>query len=191
MQGEAVFYGPKIDVNVIDASGREWQCTTIQFDFNLPKRFRINYIGQDGRKCEAIMIHRALLGAIERFFAILIEHHKGNLPAWLAPIQVRILPISDYYMEYAERVHRKLLSRGVRAEIDNSSSTMSYKIRQAELQKIPYMIICGKHEAETKKIAVRKHGHGNIGLLKIEELIKDIQKDEMRPITQISISKRF
>jgi threonyl-tRNA synthetase len=177
MQGEAVFYGPKIDVNVVDASGREWQCTTIQFDFNLPKRFCINYIGQDGRKREVIMIHRALLGAIERFFAILIEHHKGNFPVWLAPIQAIILPISDYYMEYAGRVHRKMLSLGLRVDIDSSSSTIGYKIRQAELQKIPYMIICGKREAEQGKISVREHSVGNIGLLTIKEFFKNIERN--------------
>ena len=108
MQGEAVFYGPKIDINIVDASGREWQCTTIQFDFNLPKRFHITYTGQDGKEHEVLMIHRALLGAIERFFAILVEHYEGNLPMWLAPIQAKILPISDSYMSYAKKIHEKL-----------------------------------------------------------------------------------
>jgi len=177
MLGEAVFYGPKIDINIVDVSNREWQCTTIQFDFNLPKRFKACYVGPDGKEHEVIMIHRALLGAVERFFAILIEHCNGNLPVWLAPIQVEVLPISDEYGQYAEEFHRKLLARGIRAELNRSPSTISYKIRQAETQKIPYMAICGRREAESKKIAVRRHGRGNIGLLTIQELIKNIKRE--------------
>jgi threonyl-tRNA synthetase len=178
MPGEAVFYGPKIDINIVDASGREWQCTTIQFDFNLPKRFHMAYTGQDGRKREVMMIHRALLGAIERFFAILIEHYKGNLPVWLASTQAIILPVSDAQIEYAEKVCEELLTHGIRTEIDHSSATVSYKIREAENQKIPYMLICGKSEAKDGKISVRKHGVGNLGLEKIEELIKNIKTEQ-------------
>jgi threonyl-tRNA synthetase len=177
MQGEAVFYGPKIDINIVDASGREWQCSTIQFDFNLPNRFDMTYTGQDGKEHEVLMIHRALLGAIERFFAILIEHYKGNFPAWLAPTQVAVLPISAEYTEYAENVHTKLLVYGIRSELDTSASTISYKVRQAETKKIPYMAICGKREAESKKISVRKHGAGNIGLLMVKELVNNIKKE--------------
>ena len=178
MRGEAVFYGPKIDLNVVDAAGREWQCTTIQFDFNLPKRFNITCVGADGKEHEIVMIHRALLGAVERFFAILIEHYSGNLPVWLAPTQVAVLPVSTVFMRYAEEVHRKLLAQGVRSELDSSPSTISYKIRQAETQKIPYMAICGKNETELKKIAVRKHGIGNIGLLTIQELVHNIKQED-------------
>jgi threonyl-tRNA synthetase len=177
MQGEAVFYGPKIDINIVDASGREWQCSTIQFDFNLPKRFNMTYTGADGREHEVLMIHRALLGAIERFFAILVEHYEGNLPTWLAPIQVRILPVSDNYVSYAQKIHEKLQAYGIRSEVDSNASTISYKIREAEVQKIPYMVICGKREVELKKISVRKHGTGNIGLLTIKELGKNIKND--------------
>jgi threonyl-tRNA synthetase len=178
MPGEAVFYGPKIDLNIVDASGRQWQCTTIQFDFNLPKRFSTVYVGADGKEHEVVMIHRALLGAIERFFAILIEHCKGNFPAWLAPIQVAVLPVSNDCMEYAEKIHRRLLAYGTRSELDNSTATLSYKIRNAELQKIPYMAIIGKREAETKKIAIRKHVAGNIGSLTIQELVKRIKQED-------------
>jgi threonyl-tRNA synthetase len=177
MQGEAVFYGPKIDINIVDASGREWQCSTIQFDFNLPKRFNMTYIGQDGKEHEVLMIHRALLGAIERFFAILIEHYKGNFPAWLAPTQVAVLPISAEYAEYAKDIHAKLLAYGIRSELDTSASTISYKVRQAETKKVPYMIICGKREAESKKISVRKHGMGNMGSLTVKEFVNDIKKE--------------
>jgi threonyl-tRNA synthetase len=177
MQGEAVFYGPKIDINIVDASGREWQCSTIQFDFNLPKRFNMTYTGADGREHEVLMIHRALLGAIERFFAILVEHYKGNLPTWLAPVQVKILPVSDNYASYAQKIHEKLQAYGIRSEVDSMTSTISYKVREAEVQKIPYMVICGKREVESKKVSVRKHGTGNVGLLTIKELTKNIKND--------------
>lgn len=178
MPGEAVFYGPKIDINIVDAMGREWQCTTIQFDFNLPERFNITYVGVDGKEKKAVMIHRALLGAIERFFAILLEHGGGNLSSWLAPIQVAVLPLGNEYADYAEDVHRRLLAHGVRSELDANASTIAYRIRNAELQKIPYMAIVGKREAETKKIAVRKHGKGNIGSLTAKELIKQLQQNK-------------
>jgi len=177
MLGEAVFYGPKIDLNIVDASGRQWQCTTIQFDFNLPRRFNITYVGADSKDHEVVMIHRALLGAVERFFAILIEHYRGNLPAWLAPTQVAVLPVNNDCREYARKVHRKLQACGVRASLDANPSTVGYKIRQAELQKIPYMAIIGKREAETKKLAIREHGAGKTGSLTILELVKIIKEE--------------
>lgn len=178
MPEEAVFYGPKIDLNIVDASGREWQCSTIQFDFNLPKRFHMTYIGADGKDHEVLMIHRALLGAVERFFAILLEHYEGDLPAWLSPTQVKILPISDKQMSYAEAVHKELQANGIRAEVDASTATISYKIREAELQKVPYMAVCGKREAESGRISVREHGVGNRGLLTTSNLVKIIKSDQ-------------
>jgi threonyl-tRNA synthetase len=178
MPGEAVFYGPKIDLNIVDASGREWQCTTIQFDFNLPRRFNMTYVGADGKEHEVVMIHRALLGAVERFFAILIEHCNGNFPAWLAPTQVAVLPVSSDCTGYAREVQGKLLAHGIRTKLDDESSTISYKIRQAELQKVPYMAITGKRETETKKVGIRKHGTGNLGSLTIQELVKLIKKED-------------
>lgn len=174
MQGEAVFYGPKIDIKIVDASRREWQCSTIQFDFNLPKRFNLTYIGSDGEEHRALMIHRALLGSIERFFGILIEHCKGNFPTWLAPVQVKVLPISDKHNRYAKEVHEKLSANGTRSELDNTSSTISYKIRKAETQKIPYMAVCGKREAESNTIFVRKHGGEELGSLTVEELARTV-----------------
>jgi len=180
MSGEAVFYGPKIDIYIVDASSREWQCSTIQFDFNLTKRFNINYTGPDGKEHEAIMIHRALLGAIERFFAILIEHYRGKLPVWLAPTQVKILPISDKYTPYAMKVHEKLQAHRIRSEVDSDSFTISHKIREAEMQKIPFMIICGKREVKLKKVSVRKHGVGSIGILTIKEFIRNIKSERDR-----------
>jgi threonyl-tRNA synthetase len=178
MEGEAVFYGPKIDINIVDASNREWQCSTIQFDFNLPQRFNVTYTDTDGKEHEVLMIHRALLGAIERFFAILIEHYKGNLPTWLAPTQVRILPISDKQLPYAQTIHKKLQTYGVRTEIDSSASTISYKIREAETQKVPYMAICGEREAKSKRLSVRRHGVGNIGTLTTKELAEKIRSED-------------
>ncbi len=177
--GEAAFYGPKIDVCVVDASGREWQCSTIQFDFNLPKRFNLTYVGQDGKPHQVSLIHRVLLGTIERFFGILIEHCKGNLPVWLSPIQLRVLPVSNNNVELAQEVSRKLSAHGIRTEVDYADSTIGHKIRKAEVQKIPYMVICGKREARSNRISVRKHGVGNIGGLTIRELIAKI-KDESK-----------
>ena len=179
MPGEAAFYGPKIDIKIVDASGRQWQCSTIQLDFNLPRRFNLTYIGSDGEEHRPLMIHRALLGSIERFFGILIEHYKGNFPTWLAPIQVRILPISNKYNLYAKGVQEKLSTLGIRSELDDSSSTISYKIREAETLKIPYMAICGKREAESNTISVRKHGRQELGSLAIEELVKAIRNERI------------
>jgi len=175
--GEAVFYGPKIDINILDAAGREWQCTTIQFDFNLPKRFKATYIGNDNKMHEVIMIHRALLGSIERFCAILLEHYAGNLPTWLAPIQVAILPVTSDQNQYAEKIMKELVEHGIRAEVDQTSSTVAYRIRQAELAKIPYMAICGKQEIETNKLSVRKHCVGNLGKVNFEEFVKEIEEE--------------
>ena len=175
--GEAVFYGPKIDVNIVDSTGREWQCTTIQFDFNLPKKFKASYVSEDNRTCEVVMIHRALLGSIERFVAILLEHYAGNLPTWLAPVQVSILPVTSDQGQYAKMIMKKLCQHGIRAEVDDSSSTVSYRIRQAEVAKIPYMAICGKQEIETNKLSIRKHGYGNLGTMTFEGFVEEIEKE--------------
>lgn len=175
--GEAAFYGPKIDINIVDASKREWQCTTMQFDFNLPRRFHITYTGPDGIEHEVVMIHRVLLGAIERFFAILIEHCNGNLPVWLAPTQATILPVGSDNQQYAENIRETLSTHRIRCEVDDSNSTISNKIRQAETRKIPYMLILGSQEAKLNKISVRKHGIGNIGLLTIQETLTKIKNE--------------
>ncbi|MGD8545024.1 MAG: threonine--tRNA ligase [Candidatus Bathyarchaeota archaeon] len=177
MEGEAVFYGPKIDIKIVNASGKEWQCSTIQLDFNLPRRFNLAYRGRDGKRHRPLMIHRALLGSIERFLGILIEHYQGNFPVWLAPIQVAVLPISDKYNQYAREVHKKLLASKVRASLDESSSTIRYKIREAETLKIPYMAICGKVEAESNTVSIRRHGIGDLGLFKLQQLNKRIRNE--------------
>jgi threonyl-tRNA synthetase len=177
MPGGAVFYGPKIDVNIVDSAGREWQCTTLQFDFNLPKRFNVTYVGADNKEHEVVMIHRVLLGAIERFFAILLEHCSGNLPTWLSPTQVIVIPVSNDCLEYAESVSGELVAGGVRAELDDGASTVGYKIRNAELGKIPYMAVVGKREVKQRKVAVRRHGTGDVGPMATEELVALVKGD--------------
>ena len=178
--GEAVFYGPKIDLKIVDSLGREWQCSTVQFDFNLPKGFNVVFIGPDGQEHHVVMIHRALLGSIERFIGIMIEHYCGNFPVWLAPVQVRVLPISDGYNQYAEEIHKKLLNRGIRSELDDSSSTIGYKIREAETQKVPYMVICGDKEMKSITLSVRRHSVGDIGRFTLESFGHMIEEDVQR-----------
>jgi threonyl-tRNA synthetase len=154
-EGGAVFYGPKIDVKMLDALGREWQCTTIQFDFNLPERFDIAYIGEDGREHRPYMVHRALLGAIERFFGVLIEHYGGAFPLWLAPVQATIIPIADRHIEYADTLANALRQADLRPEVDRRAERMQAKIRDAQLQKVPYMLVVGDREKEADSAAVR------------------------------------
>ena len=175
--GEAVFYGPKIDIKLVDAIGRTWQCTTIQIDFNLPRRFNVTYVGPDGREHHVIMIHRALLGSIERFIGILIEHYAGNFPLWLAPVQVRVLPVSDRYVDYATSVYQKLRDSGLRVELDDRPLTVSYRIREAEEEKIPYMVIVGSREAESSTISVRRHTIGDLGQFSLEEFIAKVKEE--------------
>ena len=154
-EGGGAFYGPKIDLKVNDALGREWQLSTIQFDFNLPARFGLEYIGEDGKPHQPYMVHRALLGSMERFFGVLIEHYAGAFPVWLSPVQAMIIPIADRHGEYAKRVLAELTAHGIRAEIDESSERMQAKIRHAQLQKIPYMLVVGDKEAEAGAVAIR------------------------------------
>ncbi|RLE71597.1 MAG: threonine--tRNA ligase [Thermoprotei archaeon] len=177
MPGEAAFYGPKIDVKLIDAIGRKWQCTTIQVDFNLPERFNVTYVDKDGKEKTVVMIHRALLGSIERFFGILIENYAGDFPLWLAPVQARVIPISDKYLDYAYKVYEKLSASGVRAEIDDSKAALGYKIRQGELEKIPYLLVVGRKEAENNVVSVRRRKKGNLGSMKVEDVIKLILEE--------------
>jgi threonyl-tRNA synthetase len=170
-EGGAVFYGPKIDAKLLDTLGREWQCTTIQFDFNLPERFDISYIGEDGREHRPYMVHRALLGAIERFFGVLIEHYGGAFPLWLAPVQAVVIPIADRHVEYANTVADALRGAGLRVEVDVRAERMQAKIRDAQLQKAPYMLVLGDREKEAGTAAVRLRSGENLGATKLEELI--------------------
>ncbi len=163
MPGEAVFYGPKIDVKLVDAIGRPWQLTTVQFDFNLPRRFGIEYVGDDGSRHQPVMVHRALWGSVERFFGVLIEHYAGAFPAWLAPVQATVLPVSEKFMDYAKKVRERLATAGFRAELDDRNEKLQAKIRDAQLQKIPYMLVVGGKEAEAGTVSVRHRAKGDLG----------------------------
>ena len=178
-EGGGAFYGPKIDIKIKDALNRSWQCTTIQFDFNLPTRFGMEYTGADNAPHRPFVLHRALLGSIERFFGTLIEYHGGNFPLWLCPVQVKILPISDNFLDYAGEVEKELLAQGIRAEVDYRNEKIGYKIRDAELMKIPYMFIVGAKEQETGKVAIRKHTEGDLGAFTVAEAVTRLN-DEMK-----------
>jgi len=168
-EGEAVFYGPKIDIHILDALGRAWQATTIQFDFNLPKRFKIEYMDARGEYKEVVVIHRALYGSLERFIGTLIEHYAGAFPFWLAPVQVVVMPITDDESSYAKEVYGKCIKHGIRAELNSKSMKINYRIREAEVKKVPYMLIIGKREVEKKMVSVRKRGRGDLGEMKLKD----------------------
>lgn len=172
-EGGGAFYGPKIDLKIKDAIGREWQMTTIQFDFNMPERFDMTYTGADGAKHRPYMVHRALMGSIERFFGVLVEHHSGAMPLWLAPQQAVVLPISEKHVEYAREVNDRLRLSMVRAELDDRNDKISYRIRQAQLQKVPFMIIIGDKEAEASTITVRLRSGENMTGIQLEDFIKE------------------
>ena len=176
-EGDGAFYGPKIDFHLEDSLGRTWQCGTIQLDFQLPLRFNLEYIGADGDKHRPIMIHRVAFGSIERFIGILIEHFAGAFPTWLAPVQVRVLPISDKYMDYGHKVLDILKEAGIRAEIDTKAEKIGYKIREARLAKIPYMLVVGAKEEEEGKVSVRSRFKGDEGQKDLEVFLKDIKEE--------------
>lgn len=176
-EGDGAFYGPKIDFHLEDSIGRTWQCGTIQLDFQLPLRFGLEYTGADGEKHRPIMIHRVAFGSIERFIGILIEHFAGAFPTWLAPVQVKILPISDKYMEYGKKVLEELKEAGIRAEIDTRAEKIGYKIREAQMHKIPYMLVVGAKEEEDGLVSVRSRTAGDEGQKNLEEFITFIQKE--------------
>ena len=170
-EGGGAFYGPKIDLKFRDAIGREWQLSTIQFDFNMSERFDLTYMGEDGQPHRPYMIHRALLGAMERFFGVLIEHYGGAFPVWLAPVQAALIPIADRHVEYARQVAARLKAAGLRAEVDDSSDRMGNKIRKAQEQKVPYMLVVGDKEIEAGTVAVRLRTNENLGPKPVEEFI--------------------
>ena len=187
-EGDGAFYGPKIDFHLEDSIGRTWQCGTIQLDFQLPLRFNLEYTGADGEKHRPIMIHRVVFGSIERFIGILIEHFAGAFPTWLAPVQVKVLPISDKHLEYGQKVLEKLSEAGIRAEIDTRAEKIGYKIREAQMKKIPYMLVVGAKEEEEEKVSVRSRFQGDEGQKGLEEFIEDILKEiaskEIRKVEQ-------
>ncbi|HPL01477.1 MAG TPA: threonine--tRNA ligase, partial [bacterium] len=172
--GDGAFYGPKIDFHIEDAIGRTWQTGTIQLDFAMPERFNLEYIGENGKQERPVMIHRVIFGSIERFIGILTEHFAGAFPIWLAPIQAIVLPISDKHIEYAKKIFEELQTAGIRIEFDQRNETIGRKIRESEIQKIPYMLIVGDKEIESNKIATRKYGEGDLGQKTIVEITKEI-----------------
>ena len=176
-EGDGAFYGPKIDFHLVDCIGRTWQCGTIQLDFQLPQRFELEYVGADGEKHRPIMIHRVVFGSIERFIGILIEHFAGAFPTWLAPVQVKVLPISDKYMDYAQNVLNKLTEAGIRAEVDTRAEKIGYKIREAQTAKIPYMLVVGQKEEEENTVSVRSRAAGDEGARSLDTFIADILKE--------------
>ena len=176
-EGDGAFYGPKIDFHLEDSIGRTWQCGTIQLDFQLPQRFECEYIGADGAPHRPIMIHRVAFGSIERFIGILIEHFAGAFPTWLAPVQVRVLPISDKYLDYAQKVAAALTDAGVRVDVDTKSEKIGYKIREAQLKKLPYMLVVGEKEAAEGKVSVRSRWNGDEGQKSLEQFIADVTEE--------------
>ena len=173
---EAAFYGPKIDVKLVDAIGRKWQLSTVQFDFTLPRRFQLEYIAEDGKAHQPIMCHRALYGSIERFFGILLEHYAGAFPVWLAPVQVAVLPITDRQLDYARIVEDKLKDAGLRVHVDDRKEKVNLKIREAQLQKVPYMLVLGDREGQSGTVSVRNRKHGDQGAVPVNEFISGILK---------------
>ena len=174
---EATFYGPKIDLKVNDALDREWQLSTIQFDFFLPERFGLSYVGEDGAEHQPYMIHRALMGAMERFFGTLIEHHAGAFPVWLAPVQVSLIPITDRHQDYARGVAEQLEEAGLRVEVDERSERMNAKIRDAQVQKVPYMLIMGDRDAEANQVSVRLRSQEDLGGMSVEAFLERAEAD--------------
>ena len=178
IEGEAAFYGPKIDIKIEDAIGRVWQLGTIQLDFNLPERFELEYTGDDNQKHRPFMIHRALFGSIERFFGVLIEHYAGAFPLWLAPVQVVVLPITDRINDYAEKIAAELRQAGFRVESNTISDKIGAKIRDAQMQKVPYMLILGDQELENGTVAVRDRKQGDIGAMTLAEFKEKIAAEK-------------
>ena len=177
VEAEAAFYGPKIDIKLIDAIGRPWQLTTVQFDFNLPARFGLEYVGEDGARHQPLMVHRALLGSVERFFGILIEHYAGAFPLWLAPVQAQICPVSEKVIDYAKHVTEMLKNHGLRVHLDDRNEKLPAKIRDAQLLKIPYMLVVGPKESEAGTISVRHRSKGDLGPRPLADLVDALQKE--------------
>jgi len=176
-EGDGAFYGPKIDFHIKDCLGRSWQCGTVQLDFQMPERFDLTYVGEDGEKHRPVMLHRVIFGSIERFIGIITEHFAGAFPTWLAPVQVKILPIADAHVEYANKVKEELQKVGIRVELDDRQEKIGYKIREAQLQKVPYMLVVGDKEKEANAVGVRSRKDGDIGAQKLEEFISKIKEE--------------
>jgi threonyl-tRNA synthetase len=179
-EGDGAFYGPKIDFAVTDALGRKWQCATIQLDYQLPEQFQLKYIGADNAEHRPVVIHRAIFGSFERFIALLLEHYAGALPLWLAPVQVIVLPIADRHMDYARSVRERLVAAGLRAELDERQEKIGYKIREAQLQKIPYMLVVGDKEVADGAVAVRSRSGGDLGPRSVDDFVRSALAEAQR-----------
>ena len=178
-EGDGAFYGPKIDFDVTDAIGRKWQCATIQLDYQMPERFDLKYVGADNAEHRPVVIHRAIFGSLERFIALLIEHYAGAFPLWLAPVQAIVLPIADRHLDYARGVERQLAAGGLRVDVDERQEKIGYKIREAQLQKIPYMLVVGDREVAEGTVGVRHRADGDVGSQRIDAFL-DAAGEEIR-----------
>ncbi len=176
-EGDGAFYGPKIDFNLEDCLGRTWQCGTIQLDFQMPERFDLTYIGEDDEEHRPVMIHRAIFGSIERFLGILIEHYAGAFPTWMAPVQVKVIPVSDDQIDYCREIYREMEDEGLRVEIDERNEQVSYKIREAQVEQVPYMLVIGSREEEAGTVSVRHRRDGDVGEMSPDEFLSDVQKE--------------
>ena len=181
-EGDGAFYGPKIDFHIKDCLGRSWQCGTVQLDFQMPERFDLTYIGEDGEKHRPVMLHRVIFGSIERFIGILIEHYAGAFPVWLSPVQVKILPISEKQHDYARKVEEEMKAKGIRVKLDDRSEKVGYKIREAQLEKVPYMVIVGQKEEEENILSVRSRKDGDIGSMETNEFIEKVIKEDKEKV---------
>ncbi|BFH14244.1 hypothetical protein J6TS7_12580 [Paenibacillus dendritiformis] len=176
-EGDGAFYGPKIDFHILDALKRSWQCGTIQLDFQMPEKFDLAYIGEDSQKHRPVVIHRAMYGSIDRFIGILTEHYAGAFPLWLAPVQAKVLPVSEMFADYALQVKQALAARGLRAEVDGRNERLGFKIREAQRGKIPYMLVVGEQEQRDGSVSVRKRGEGDLGSRSVHELAERIESE--------------
>jgi threonyl-tRNA synthetase len=176
-EGDGAFYGPKIDFHLRDSLGRTWQCGTIQLDFQMPDRFDLSYIGPDGEKHRPVMIHRTAFGSVERFIGILIEHYAGAFPTWLAPVQVKVMNITDNQSGYVNEIRSKLRAAGLRAEVDLRNEKIGYKIREAQMQKIPYMLVIGDKEMNEGLVAVRSRKDGDIGTMQLDDFLAKVKEE--------------
>jgi threonyl-tRNA synthetase len=181
-EGDGAFYGPKIDFHIKDVIGRSWQCGTVQVDFSMPERLGATYINKDGQKEIPVMIHRAILGSLERFIGILIEHYGGDFPLWLAPVQIALIPVSEKHHEFAEKLYKDLRAEKFRVKFDDRNEKVGYKIRDNELQKIPYMCVIGDKEVETENLSVRKRHKGDLGIMPFSEFKKSISEERRQKL---------
>src|SRR5262245_23264704 len=175
--GDGAFYGPKIDLHMTDSIGRPWQLGTVQLDYYMPERFELTYTGADNSDHRPVMIHRALMGSFERFMGILIEHYAGEFPLWLAPVQAAVLPLADRHIGYAQEVEAALRAAGLRADVDERTESVGRKIREAELRKVPYMLVVGDREAEERAVALRRHKEGDLGTLPLTEAVERLSAE--------------